>query len=186
MREKGISIPVIPAGGIFTGSDGVAFLEAGAQAVQVATRFTVSHECGLPSNVKQEYYKATEDDIEVNLISPTGYPMRMIKNCPAIGSGLRPNCEQFGYILDRNGQCSYIDAYNRAVEKNADDIHVWDKTCLCTHMRKFNCWTCGHTTPRLKDTTLKLADGSYAELSAEHIFRDYQYSKDHKVLLPTI
>ena len=42
---------------------------------------------------------------------------------------------------------------------------VMDKTCLCTHMRNFNCWTCGTTTYRLKDTTHKLADGSYQILS---------------------
>jgi nitronate monooxygenase len=61
--------------------------------------------------VQQEYFKASEDDIEVNGISPTGYPMRMLKNSPAIGSGIRPNCEAFGYLLDSNGHCAYIDAY---------------------------------------------------------------------------
>ena len=59
-----------------------------------------------------------------------------------------------------------------------------DKTCLCTHMRNYNCWTCGSTTYRLKDTTHLLPDGTYQGLSAEHIFRDYQFSVDHKVLLP--
>ena len=41
-----------------------------------------------------------------------------------------------------------------------------------------------HYTYRLKDTTHKLEDGSYQLLSAEHIFHDYQYSKDGKVALP--
>jgi len=59
-------------------------MEAGAAAVQVATRFTVTSECGLPAKVKQDYFKANESDIEVNTISPTGYPMRMLKNTPAI------------------------------------------------------------------------------------------------------
>jgi len=184
LREHDLAIPVIPAGGVFTGSDGVRFMELGASAVQVATRFTVSQECGLPAAVKQEYFKAAEEDVEVNLISPTGYPMRMLKQCPAIGSGIRPNCEQFGYLLDRNGHCDYIDAYNRAVERNPDDIHVYDKTCLCTQMRKFNCWTCGEYVYRLKDTTRQLADGSYAELPAEHVFEDYRLSHDDKIWLP--
>lgn len=184
LREHELAIPVIPAGGVFTGSDGVRFMELGASAVQVATRFTVSQECGLPAAVKQEYFRAEEEDVEVNLISPTGYPMRMLKQCPAIGSGIRPNCEQFGYLLDRNGHCDYIDAYNRAVERNPDDIHVFDKTCLCTQMRKFNCWTCGEYVYRLKDTTRQLADGSYAELSAEHVFEDYRLSHDDKIWLP--
>ena len=53
-------------------------------------------------------------------------------------------------------------------------------------MRNYNVWTCGHYTYRLKDTTHRLADGSYQPLSAEHIFRDYQYSTDQKIMLPTL
>ncbi len=186
LREEKLDIPVIPAGGIFTGSDAVEYLEAGAAAIQVATRFTVTHECGLPDDVKQEYFKANEEDIEVNGISPTGYPMRMLKSSPAIGAGIRPNCEAYGYLLDAKGHCDYIDAYYRELAKNpgAKTISVKDKTCLCTHMRNFDCWTCGATTYRLKDTSHKLADGSYQLLSAEHVFRDYLLSKDGRIALP--
>ncbi len=186
LKNEHLDIPLIPAGGIFTGSDAVSFLEEGAAAVQVATRFTVVRECGLPQDVMQEYFKAGEDDIVVNTISPTGYPMRMLKNTPAIGSGIRPGCESYGYLLDSNGNCSYIDAYNRevAAHSNAKNISVMDKTCLCTHMRNYKCWTCGHYTYRLKDTTRHLADGSYQILSAEHVFKDYQFSTDNKVSLP--
>ena len=186
LKTEGLDIPLIPAGGIFTGSDAVSYLEGGAAAVQVATRFTASHECGLPDKVKQEYLKANEEDIEVNGISPTGYPMRMLKNSPAIGDGIRPNCEAYGYLLDAKGNCAYIDAYNRevALHPGAKKVSVKDKTCLCTAMRNFDCWTCGHYTYRLKDTTRKAPDGSYQLLSAEHIFRDYQFSTDNKIALP--
>ena len=161
LRDESLDIPVIPAGGIFTGSDAAGFLENGAGAVQVATRFTVAEECGLPTDVKQEYFKASEDDIEVNQISPTGYPMRMIKSSPGIGDGIRPNCEAYGYLLDANGKCAYIASYNRevAAHPEARKVQVWDKTCLCTHMRNFDLWTCGQLTYRLKDTTHRLADG---------------------------
>jgi len=186
LKTAELDIPVIAAGGIFTGSDATWFLEHGAAAVQVATRFTVARECGLPDKVKQEYFKASEDDIEVNTISPTGYPMRMLKGSPGIGAGIRPNCEAYGYLLDANGNCAYIDAYNRevALHPTAKKISVKDKTCLCTHMRNFDIWTCGHYTYRLKDTTRKSADGSYQLLSAEHIFHDYQFSTDGKIALP--
>jgi len=186
LDQEGLNIPVIPAGGIFTGSDAAEYLETGSAAVQVATRFTVTHECGLPDKVKQEYFKASEDDIEVNTISPTGYPMRMLKNSPAIGSGIRPNCEAFGYLLDSSGSCAYIIAYNREVERHPNEkkISVKDKTCLCTHMRNFDCWTCGHYTYRLKDTSRCLPDGSYQLLSAEHVFRDYQFSVEQRLELP--
>jgi len=186
LQTEHLDIPLIPAGGIFTGSDAVDFLENGAAAVQVATRFTVAEECGIPEKVQQEYFKASEEDIEVNMLSPTGYPMRMLKNCPAIGSGIRPNCEAFGYLLDANGHCAYIDAYYREQEAHpgAKKISVKDKTCLCTHMRNYDCWTCGHYTYRLKDTTHRNADGTYQILTAEHIFRDYQFSTGNKVALP--
>jgi nitronate monooxygenase len=181
-----LDIPLIPAGGIFTGGDASVFLENGAAAVQVATRFTVAKECGLPDDVKQKYFTAGEDDIEVNGISPTGYPMRMLKGSPAIGDGIRPNCEAYGYILDANGHCQYIDAYNRevAAHPEAKKVKVWDKTCLCTHMRNFDLWTCGHYTYRLKDTSKQQADGSYDLLTAEHIFNDYRFSKGTAIALP--
>lgn len=186
LKAEQLGIPLIAAGGIFTGSDAVNFMENGADAVQVATRFTVSNECGMPDKVKQEYFRASEDDIVVNTISPTGYPMRMLKSTPAIGSGIRPNCEAYGYLLDGNGNCAYITAYNEqlALHPDGKNISVMDKTCLCTHMRNYNCWTCGSLTYRLKDTTRRLADGSYQTLSAEHIFHDYQYSIDQQVALP--
>jgi len=186
MAAEQLDIPLIPAGGIFTGSDAVSFLEKGAGAVQVATRFTVTEECGLPAKVQQEYFKASEDEIEVNQISPTGYPMRMLSSSPAIGDGIRPNCEAYGYLLDSSGNCAYITAYNREVALHPGErrVSVKDKTCLCTQMRNFDCWTCGHMTYRLKDTTRKNEDGSYRILSAEHVFRDYQFSTDGKIALP--
>ena len=186
LKAEELDIPLIPAGGIFTGSDAVSYLENGAAAVQVATRFTVTKECGLPEKVQQEYFKAGESDVVVNTISPTGYPMRMLTSSPAIGAGIRPNCEAYGYLLDSSGNCAYINAYNREVAAHPDEkkISVPDKTCLCTHMRNFDCWTCGHYVYRLKDTSRRLPDGSYEILSAEHVFRDYQFSVDHQVALP--
>lgn len=186
LKDEQLDIPVIAAGGVFTGSDAVSFLESGSAAVQVATRFTVAHECGLPADVKQEYFLANEEDIEVNTISPTGYPMRMLKSSPAIGDGLRPNCESYGYMLDANGQCAYLTAYNRelALHPDGKSISVKDKTCLCSQMRNFKLWTCGHYTYRLKDTTRRNPDGSYQLLSAEHIFKDYQFSTEHQIALP--
>jgi len=186
MQAEQLGIPVIAAGGVFTGSDAAGFMEKGAAGVQVATRFTVTHECGLPDSVKQEYFRASEEDIEVNGVSPTGYPMRMLKNTPAIGSGIRPGCESYGYLLDATGNCAYINSYNREVQAHPDQkkVVVMDKTCLCTHMRNFNCWTCGHYTYRLKDTTHLLADGNYQILSAEHVFKDYQFSVNNEIALP--
>lgn len=188
LADNNLNIPVIPAGGIFTGSDAAAYLANGAGAVQVATRFTVTTECGLPEKVKQDYFRANEKDVEVNTSSPTGYPMRMLSYSPSLGSKIKPNCEALGYLLE-NGTCSYIDAYEKAkVECSAagKPLAVYEKTCLCTHMQLFQCYTCGHYVYRLKDTTHKLADGSYQTLSAEHVFLDYQHSTDNKIALPQL
>ncbi|MGL1833963.1 nitronate monooxygenase [Rhodocyclaceae bacterium SMB388] len=188
MKTQELDIPLIAAGGVFTGTDAVNHIQNGAAAVQVATRFTVAHECGLPEDVQQHYFKASEDEIEVNTISPTGYPMRMLTSSPAIGAGIRPNCEAYGYLLDANGNCAYINAYNHEVALHPEEkrIRVMDKTCLCTHMRNFDCWTCGHYTYRLKDTTHRKDNGDYQLLSAEHVFKDYQFSRDGKVALPEV
>ena len=184
LKENDLEIPVIPAGGIFTGTDAVEYFERGASAIQVATRFTVTEECGLPDGAKQSYFEAEEEDVVVNTVSPTGYPMRMLQNSPGIGSGIRPNCEAFGYVLDKNGQCAYVDAYFREAEQGSKKISVPDKVCLCTHFRNYKIWTCGHNVYRLKDTTNLLYDGTYQILTAEHVFRDYQFSTEHSIQFP--
>lgn len=178
LKENHLNIPVIAAGGVFTGSDAVNMLENGASAVQVATRFTVTKECGLPSDAKQAYFAAQKEDIEVNMASPTGYPMRMLKNSPGLQKHNKPNCEAYGFLLDAHGKCAYLtDFYaNKPSEK----------TCLCTHMKNFDIWTCGQNTYRLKETTHQNADGTYQELSAEHVFWDYQFSKNQQIALPKI
>ena len=185
LKSQGLSIPVIPAGGIFTGTDAVEYLESGSSAVQVATRFTVTEECGLGESAQQDYFKANEDDVIVSDMSPTGYLIRMIKASPSLRSNQKPMCESLGYMLDGNGQCSYIGAYdgtpmNAAGQKE----NVKEKMCLCYHFSKTSCYTCGHYVYRLKDTTTKNLDGSYQILSAEHVFQDYQFSKDHQIALP--
>jgi hypothetical protein len=44
----------------------------------------------------------------------------MLKNTPAIGDGIRPGCESYGYLLDGNGNCAYITSYNREVAAHPD------------------------------------------------------------------
>ena len=185
LEKEDLKIPVIAAGGIFTGTDGVEFMQLGASAIQVATRFTVTHESGLPDSVKQQYFKAEEENVVVNTVSPTGYPMRMLLQSPGLRAKTRPNCEALGYLLDRNGDCAYLKAYFDGLDRNnGERFLVKDKICLCTHMQIYQCWTCGHTVHRLKDTTCKLPGGTYQLLTAEHVFKDYQFSEDHHIELP--
>lgn len=73
------SIPVIAAGGIYTGEDVACALKAGADGVQMATRFVTTYECDAAEAFKQSYIDATEDSIGITK-SPVGMPGRAIKN----------------------------------------------------------------------------------------------------------
>ncbi len=186
LKKEGLNIPVIPAGGIFTGSDAVDYLQMGAGGVQVATRFTISKEAGLPADVKQSYINAREEDIVVNMASTTGYPMRMLTSSPTLRYAIKPNCEGLGYLLENGGKCTYIDEYYNALaeRKAGEPLVVKEKTCLCTGMANYDCWTCGHTTYRLKETTILLPNGKWQLPRAEDIFNDYQFSRDHSIMRP--
>ncbi len=185
LKAESLDIPVIPAGGIFTGTDAASYLATGAAAVQVATRFTITAECGLPARVKQDYARANEEDLVVSGVSPTGYPIRLLSYSPCFEANIKPQCEAFGYLLSREGTCSYLDAYEATpVDAKGHKLPVQGKVCLCYHFSKFNCYTCGHYVYRLKDTTHRGSDGRYQLLTAEHVFRDYQFSTGHRVVLP--
>lgn len=174
LEESGISIPLIPAGGIFTSEDAAEYLRNGAAAVQVATRFVITNECGLPEAVKQKYLAAEENDVVVNQVSPTGYPMRMLKSSPCLTSNVRPSCESLGYMLDSQGRCAYRDAYQET--PSGDDgrkLPVKDKMCICYHFMKNQCYTCGQNVFRLKETVGRAPDGSFLLPSAAEVFQDY-------------
>ncbi len=72
-------IPVIAAGGIYTGADIYKFLNLGAAAVKMATRFVATHECDADDAFKQLYIKCKKEDIVI-IKSPVGLPGRVIKN----------------------------------------------------------------------------------------------------------
>lgn len=181
------NIPVIAGGGVFTGTDGVRLLSQGVAGVQVATRFTIAKESGLPSPVKQRYFEAEKDQVVVNGISPTGYPMRMLTCSPAINADHKPQCEAYGYMLDR-GDCQYLKAYRAAAAAHPEEKRhaIAEKTCLCFQMRAYKLWTCGATAWRLKETSVKLPDGTWYEPPTAHIFNDYLLSNNDEIKLPEV
>ncbi len=77
--EFGKKIPVIAAGGIFTGADIYKFLKMGAQGVQMATRFVATHECDASMEFKQAYLDCKKEDLVI-INSPVGLPGRAINN----------------------------------------------------------------------------------------------------------
>lgn len=72
-------IPIIAAGGIYTGSDICKILEQGADGVQMGTRFVTTSECDASDAFKQAYINATENDMEI-IQSPVGLPGRAVFN----------------------------------------------------------------------------------------------------------
>jgi NAD(P)H-dependent flavin oxidoreductase YrpB (nitropropane dioxygenase family) len=70
-------IPVIAAGGIYTGEDILKIMELGASAVQMGTRFVTTYECDASEGFKQAYIAAKKDDVRI-IKSPVGMPGRAI------------------------------------------------------------------------------------------------------------
>lgn len=77
--KKGKAIPVIAAGGIYSGRDIRKFLELGARGVQMGTRFVATHECDADIRFKEAYLAASEDEITI-IKSPVGMPGRALFN----------------------------------------------------------------------------------------------------------
>jgi nitronate monooxygenase len=71
------TIPLIAAGGIYTGRDIDEIMKLGAAGVQMATRFVTTKECDASTAFKQAYIDAEEKDIEI-IKSPVGMPGRAI------------------------------------------------------------------------------------------------------------
>ena len=70
-------IPLIAAGGIYTGEDIHNILKLGASGVQMGTRFVTTDECDASQAFKQAYIDADEKDIVI-IKSPIGMPGRAI------------------------------------------------------------------------------------------------------------
>ncbi len=75
----GKNIPVIAAGGIYTGADMYRLIQLGAQGVQMATRFVPTVECDASPAFKEAYIQSSPEDI-VLIKSPVGLPGRAINN----------------------------------------------------------------------------------------------------------
>jgi len=86
--DKGI--PIIAAGGIYTGADIYKYIKLGAQGVQMATRFVTTYECDASIKFKETYLKCKKDDLMI-IDSPVGLPGRAVMNkfLEEVSSGVR-------------------------------------------------------------------------------------------------
>jgi nitronate monooxygenase len=74
-----VKIPVIAAGGVYTGQNIHDIMKLGASGVQLGTRFVTTTECDASDAFKQTYIDAKTEDIEI-IKSPVGMPGRAIGN----------------------------------------------------------------------------------------------------------
>ncbi len=78
-QKAGRKIPVIAAGGIYTGEDIFRIMELGASGAQIGTRFAATQECDANIRFKKMLINAEENDITI-VDSPAGLPGRALKN----------------------------------------------------------------------------------------------------------
>lgn len=78
-QQADMKIPVIAAGGIYTGEDIAQYIKAGAAGVQLATRFVATDECDADTAYKNAYLEAKQEDIVI-IDSPVGMPGRALNN----------------------------------------------------------------------------------------------------------
>jgi nitronate monooxygenase len=139
-QEIGRKIPLIVAGGIYTGADIAHFLSLGASGAQLATRFVATFECPVSEEFKQAYIRARQEDIMI-IKSPVGMPGRAIMNpflkkltTEPLGKTICPyhcidSCEreEAGYCI----AVKLIDSFNGKVDEGlifaGANVHRIDK-----------------------------------------------------------
>lgn len=116
--EHQCRIPVIAAGGIYTGEDIYRIMQLGADGVQMGTRFVTTEECDADPAFKQSYIEASQQDIEI-IQSPVGMPGRAIRSSflDQVKEGLkRPKACPFNCIrtcdISRSPYCIMLALYN--------------------------------------------------------------------------
>lgn len=117
-EKYGKAIPVIAAGGIYTGEDIHRMMELGASGVQMGTRFVTTEECDASEAFKQTYIDAVEADIKI-IKSPVGMPGRAIFNTfiERVNSGIaQPKSCPFDCIktcdISKTPYCIMLALYN--------------------------------------------------------------------------
>ena len=78
-EASGKKIPVIAAGGIFSGEDIAEMMKLGASGAQMATRFVATEECDADIAFKEAYVNCKKEDIGI-IESPVGMPGRALIN----------------------------------------------------------------------------------------------------------
>jgi len=80
VRKVVKKVPLIAAGGITDGYEMAEMMDTyGADGIQIATRFVLTHECSVADSFKQAYLNANKEDVTL-IRSPVGLPGRALRN----------------------------------------------------------------------------------------------------------
>jgi len=101
-------IPVIAAGGIYTGKDMYDIMQAGAKGVKLGTRFVTTYECDADMAFKESYLTSREEDITI-INSPVGLPGRVIKN-DFVEQVMQGNTKPFKCVWNCLSTCKFREA----------------------------------------------------------------------------
>lgn len=89
--------PLIVCGGIYTREDAEKAYSYGADGFQLGSRFVTTEECEAPWEFKKAYLDCREKDITL-IISPEGFPGRVIETPYSARAGEDPRCITQGLI----------------------------------------------------------------------------------------
>lgn len=73
-------VPLLLAGGIFSGKDIEKALQQGYQGVSLGTRFLLTQESGLPDQIIKNVYLQSPSPVKTTMESPAGMPSRSLHN----------------------------------------------------------------------------------------------------------
>ena len=80
IRKVVKKVPLIAAGGITDGYEMAEMMDTyGAEGIQIASRFVLTHECSVADSFKQAYLNAKKEDVTL-IRSPVGLPGRALRN----------------------------------------------------------------------------------------------------------
>lgn len=127
------TIPVIAAGGIYSGNDMFQIIAHGATAVQLGTRFVATKECDASHAFKQAFVDACDTDVSI-IKSPVGLPGRVLDNKflqDATDGKKRPTVCKYNCIKSCNPKTTTFciaDALMSAYQGNLDNGFVFTGT----------------------------------------------------------
>lgn len=156
------SIPVIAAGGIYTGEDIQRMMDLGASGVQLGSRFVTTKECDASDDFKMSYINAHKTDIEI-IKSPVGMPGRAIHSSflEKVKAGIKqPKACPFNCIktcdISRSPYCIVMALYN-AFRGNFENGYAFAGT---------NAWRADRITS-VKETISELIEEWKAKIKSE-------------------